>query len=493
MTRLKPLVTPLVVVGLTIGAILLGHRILFPPGGGYIVKAEFKDAAGLTKNADVKIGGVAGGKVKSLTLTKHDTALVTMELDKGSFPIGTGAKAASRPVNLLGEKYVDLDPGNLRAPVASGSSIPITRTSRPVELDDVLNMLDPDVRARLRILINEAGIGLGGRGTDLNALLEQLPPALDQTAQVVRRFSADGHALQSLIERSDRVLASIGPNDKGLEHLVQSAGDALAVTASRRRGLADTVRATPSTLRQLRASISQLGSTAGELKPMAVQLRAAAPPLASTLADLPRFAKEAKPALATARAVSPDLGKLGRRAQPTIARLRPTSEALERFATDLAPIADSFDNGSMKGMLGLINGWSRTIRRSDGLGHVFGLRITFDKELITHLLDRYVTPSLPAKKKSGAQSKGDLPKPAVTLPKLPKVGPIPGLPSAVNGILGGVQQAVDGVTKALGDTTGKALDNTGKAVGGLLKGGDGSGQQKRTSDAGRLLDYLVGP
>jgi phospholipid/cholesterol/gamma-HCH transport system substrate-binding protein len=485
---LKPLIAPLLVVLGTVAAIYLGNKLLFPEGGGYFVKAEFKDAAGLTKNSDVKIGGVPGGKVKSIKLTKRDTALVTMELDKGAFPLGAGASAASRPVNLLGEKYVDMQAGNLKKPVASGSLIPLSRTSRPVELDDVLNMLDPDVRARLRILINEAGIAMGGRGTDLNALIEQLPGALDQTGELVSRFSADSTALKQLIERSDRVLASVGPNDKGLEHLVTAARDALSVTASRRHQLADTVRSAPAALRQLRTSMRRLATTASDLEPMAVQLRGAAPQLASTLAELPQFAKDAKPALATAKAVSPDISRLGKQAQPTVARLKPTSEALDKVAADLAPIATSFDTGSMRGMLGLMNGWSRTIRRSDGLGHVFGLRITFDKELVTSLLDRYVTPVA----KGGPTSKTGPRKVAPKLPQLPKLPKVPGLPPMVNGVIGGVQKAVDDVNKILGNTSG--------AVGGVLKGitsggdaaGGAPGGQKR-SDAGRLLDYLVGP
>ena len=94
--------------------------VLATSGGeddGYVVRAEFRDAAGLRKNSDVKIGGVPGGKITKIALTAKDTAIVTMKLRDGAVPIGTGATADARPVNLLGEKYVDLRPGDLKRAV----------------------------------------------------------------------------------------------------------------------------------------------------------------------------------------------------------------------------------------------------------------------------------------------------------------------------------------------------------------------------------------
>jgi hypothetical protein len=147
-----------------------------------------------------------------------------------------------------------------------------------------------------------------------------------------------------------------------------------------------------------------------------------------------------------------------------------------------------------------MNGWSRTIRRSDGLGHVFGLNIQFNKELVTHLLDRYVDPVVAGntkKKKADAAPKSQ-PGTGKTLPGVPSVK------NTVTGVLGGVQKAVDGVGQALKDVTGKVgtgvqgvAGNVGGAVKGLLGGSQqGQAQPKsdgKTSAAGRLLDYLVGP
>ncbi|HYF27355.1 MAG TPA: MlaD family protein [Baekduia sp.] len=482
----RSLVKPLVVVLATVGVILGGQRILFPPGGGYIVKAEFDDSAGLTKNSDVKIGGVAGGKVKELELTDRDTALVTMELDDGAFPIGTGASAASRPVNLLGEKFVDMQAGDLSKPLPSGSFIPRSRTSRPVELDDVLNMLDPDVRARLRILINEAGIGMSGRKADFNKILEELPPALDRTGELVRQFSEDERTLGRLIEQSDRVVASMAREDEGLGRLVEAAQETFQTTVARRRELADTVRAAPGTLRQLRTTLTNLSGTAARLEPAATQLRAAAPHLTATLRELPGFARDAGPALTEIERTSPALARLGREGRPTIRRLRPTSVALERFARDFGQVAKSFDEHAMQGLLGLMNGWSRTIRRSDGLGHVFGLRIEVGQRQLQHVIDRYVTPNTKAKRRKERTER-----PAATEPVTTDV------PKAVDRVRKGledVKRTLDGATKPVQEVVGgvtKGLQDVSRGITDGLRRKE-QDQQRGRSDAKRLLDYLVG-
>lgn len=483
--RLRALLGPITVVALTVLAIVGGNRILFPPGGGYVVTAEFQDAAGLTKNSDVKIGGVAGGSITDLKLTDRDTALVTMELDEGAFPIGQGAKAASRPVNLLGEKYVDLNPGDLSKPLPDGTRIPLSRTSRPVELDDVLNTLQPDVRARLRIVINEAGIALAGRGTDLNKTIDQLPSALDQTTELVSSFSAENARLGSLIERSDKVLGTLAPKSGDLQDLVSSAADTLNVTARKRVQLADTVRAAPGALRQLRGTLTQLADTSERVEPFAAQLRKSAPPLAATLKELPSFAQDAKPALAAVRAASPSLTRLGVEARSPVRRLKPTSMSLATFAADLKPIVESFDNHAMKNLLGLMTGWSRTIAKSDGLGHLFGLRIMVDKVTASVVVDRYITPFLPKSKANQTLAKA-APQKATSEPRKPAARPqLPVVPKTGIG-------AVD-----------KALEDVGGAVNGLLPGlgrtltGNGSSRTAEPtsagSDVGALFDYLVGP
>lgn len=375
-----------------VAAVLILVVALVMTGGdsGYVTKAEFKDTNGLRKNSDVKIGGVPGGKITKIELTERDTGLVTMRLNEGAAPIGAGATADSRPVNLLGEKFVDLDPGDIKREAPSGTTIPIRRTGTPTELDDVLNMLDPTTRGRLRVLINEAGVGIAGHDSDINALLDRLPPSLRETQELISSFAADTDRLERLAVAGDRVVAELTTGKDDVTAFVDTAGRALQNTARNRENLGRTLDRAPGTIRQLRTTLGELSAAAARLKPAARELRATSAPLAGTLARLPRFADDAEPTLRAVRETSPTLERLGRRGAPIVARLEPTARELSRFSTVFDPFSTTLDN-QLNPLLTVMEGWARTIQTRDGAGHLFRTEAVPDPELVTALLGRLVS------------------------------------------------------------------------------------------------------
>jgi virulence factor Mce-like protein len=375
------------------GVVVIAVVIIFltrSSDDGYTVKAEFKDVNGLRKNSDVKIGGVPGGKITKIELTGRDTGLVTMKLRDGVFPIGTGATADSRPVNLLGEKFVDLNPGDPKHPEQSGATIPIKDTGTPAELDDVLNMLDPTTRGRLRVLINEAGIGIAGRDSDINALLDRLPPSLRETQQLVSSFATDTDRLKRLASEGDRVIGELADGKDDVTAFVDTAERTLKNTTANRENLGRTLDGAPGTIRQLRATLDQLGTASARLRPAARKLRATSKPLAGTLARLPQFADDAEPTLRAVRETSPTLDRLGRRGAPIVARLEPTARELSRFSTIFNPFSKTLDNQTNP-LLTVMEGWARTIQTRDNAGHLFRTEAIPDEEVVTGLLGRLLT------------------------------------------------------------------------------------------------------
>jgi phospholipid/cholesterol/gamma-HCH transport system substrate-binding protein len=372
-----------VLVALVVAVLLIGGS----DDGGYVVRAEFKDTNGLRKNSDVKIGGVPGGKISKIDLTSRDTAMVTMKLRDGAVPIGAGATADARPVNLLGEKYVDLRPGDLRKPVKGGTTIPLARTDTPVELDEVIDTLDPTTRGRLRVLINEAGIGLQGRGTDLNALLDRMPSSLREARELLASFAADTTQLKRLASTGDRVLTSFANGGDRLADLVQQGQRALQVTADNREKLGRSIDQAPSTLRQLNSTLTTLDSASARLKPAAAEIRRTAPPLSDTLQRLPVLEKNAKPTLSKVEDVSPALSRLGKGSTPVITDLRLPARELQRFSTVFDPLSTTLDSQT-RPLLRVMEGWTRTIQARDAAGHVFRTEAVLDEEVLTHLLSR---------------------------------------------------------------------------------------------------------
>lgn len=432
----------------------------------YTVRAEFKDAAALRPNQQVKIAGVRVGTVEKLEVTPHDTALATMKLDSAGAPVGAGARAFVRPVNLIGEKYVDLDGGDTRRPQPSGTFIPLRRTGTPVELDDLIDTLDATTRTRLAILIDQNGRALLGRGGDLGATLRRLPPALDRAGSLVAALARDNQALGRLVEESDTVVGAIAGQRRALGRLVGSAGAALDAVASRQRQLGATVGEAPGAITQLRETLGRLDTTAVALRPAAVGLRASAPGLTATLRALPGFAAAARPTLGTARRVAPTLGRLGRRATPVVRRLRPVAERLDEFGQGLEPVSGTLDSG-VGDLLGFLEGWARAIQTADGPSHMFRNQVNLSPELVTRLMSGYIDKSTARQNRTPTTRLT----PAPASPKLPSVK-LPKLPELQ---LPRLRDHVRDAVRKLNDVV----------------GGGTRGDQPDSSQT--LLDFLLGP
>lgn len=490
----------LAVVAVIAAAVLLG-------GGEkpYVVKAVYADASGLTKDYDVKVDGVPAGTIKKVDLDADDHAVLTLELDKGAAPIGAGAKAFARPANLLGEKFVDLRLGDRRRPQPSGTVIPISRTGTPVELDDVLNTLDAGTRARLRILINEAGTALAGRGADFNALLGALPGALDDTRRVVDDVNSENARLRRTISQASRVTSAVDGRRDDLQRVVVDASAALRAVAERRRQLGRTVAGAPSALAQLNGTLGELRRASSDLVPAGRALRRAAPPLQQVLTALPSFSEQTTATLEEAQNLAPVLSRLGREATPDVRRLATTARQLSTFAGDTAPVVRGLDRGVLKDAIGLMHGWSHVIARSDGLGHIFRVRATVDQELLTSALTRYMrgapklVPHLP--KKTPATTAAAPPAAPSAGGHAPKRPVVPAVKDAVGKVGNAVKDTVGKVDTTVKDTVDKVGDAVKNALNPLLgrkDAGAGAGAttpaapRSHDSDALRLFDYLFG-
>lgn len=452
-----------------------GMYLVFLTEDKYTAYVVLDDAGGILKNYNVKVGQVPAGKVTDIALTKGDDVRLKLELDDDAAPIGRGASAKVRPVNLLGEKYVDLDPGDLRNPLPEGSTIPKARTGVPIELDDALNVLDPDTRAAMRLIINEFGIAVAGRGADFNGVLNDLPPAVDAAERVVREVADENVALRAAITNGDRVLQSVAKGRDDLGDLVESAADALDTAAAKRAELGATVRNAPAALGQLRTTLAGLQTTADNLRPAARDLQAASPSLADTLARLPQFAKDAERALAAATKVSPTLSKLGRRSTPTLRLLRPTADRLAQFGADSDELMQTLaDKGGMKSLLRFIDGWTGVTGQRDSLGHVFRVHATIDSDVVASALDRLV----PKAKRKQRERK-----------RAPKVQtPATANPAPSNG--GETPRKIEvPLLPKLVDDVGAAVDGVLDRVGGLLQP---KGEAAPRDGKQSLLSYLLG-
>jgi phospholipid/cholesterol/gamma-HCH transport system substrate-binding protein len=281
---------------------------------GYEVKATFSNSANIATNSPVRIAGVDVGKVIS-TARDGDNTTVTFTVDGSGRPIHDDAFAAIRPrIFLEGNFFIELDPGSPSAPeLESGGTIPVSRTSTAVQIDEILTALQSPVRADLGRLLEGYGTALTNEPTAAEDLT-QLPEVKGKTG---------GEALNGAFKYggdagrygSQSLNALLGTEPGDLSRLVAGAGRAFGAFASRQRDLqslidnfnvftgalaaqstnvADTFRLLAPTLRVTHASLVSLNRTLPPLRTFAIELRPA-------VAELPDLISAGEPFLAQVR------------------------------------------------------------------------------------------------------------------------------------------------------------------------------------------------
>lgn len=358
------------------------------------VAVHLGSANGLREGTVVKVAGAEVGVIDELKVTDEDNIVAELKLDgdqAGAMHEGASARVVTS--NLLGSKYIDLSPGKAGGPEVD--EIPSSRVTYPVDLDQVLNVLDRDTRARLQILINEAGTALVGRAADFNVVLRQLPRDFSAAQRLVDRVTRENDALGATVDSSSRFVARIRGERRELGRMVDVARTTVSRVAQHRAALSHALEEAPGTLTTANRFLAELRGAVRPLRPGARALTATAGPLEDVLDEVPAFTDAAVPTLNEARRVAPTLTSLGDVATPILRRARPTLTALGTVAQSSAPLTRTLDV-SVDDTLGLIEGWARSIQQGDALGHIFRGKAIASAELVRSLLD---TPlPLPANK-----------------------------------------------------------------------------------------------
>jgi phospholipid/cholesterol/gamma-HCH transport system substrate-binding protein len=404
----------LAVVALAVGvAVVTGSK-----DDRYLLRAELADAGGLLKGANVRVDGVPVGKVEDVSVEKGDRVMARLRLEDSVAPVGRDVRASVQVDGLFGERYVEIKPGDTTRPAPSGSTIPKSRTSVSVRVDDVLDAIDLPTREALGVFLREQGVALVGRGRDLGAMLAALPPTLDSTGQLLGDFARDNRTLGRLVQESDRVVGSVARERPSLGRFVDSAGAALATLGSRHRDLGETVRRAPATLASARRALSSLEGAAVPLTSAARGLRATAPRLTETLEALPAFSRAAVPTLRTVRRVAPRLDRLGRRATPVVRRLKPLTADLTTYSAAANRFFDVLDRGT-NDLFGVMEGWARSTQPRDAASHIFRFGASSSSEAFGALLGDKPESATRGKRRS----RGAPHRPAAPLPEAPRRGP----------------------------------------------------------------------
>jgi ABC-type transporter Mla subunit MlaD len=280
------------------------------------------NAFGLTEGSDLRSKGVTIGKVEKLDVQRSTArALATIVVTLPSFAgFHADVFCEVKPQSLIGEYYMDCDPGRKQGPAPR--TIPVKQTGGTIPPDLVLDILRRPARERFGLILTELGIGFAARGEDVQTTLRRAVPALRETDKVLRILDANRRTLNQLTRNADTVLAGLARNRRNVGRFVHEAGDTTQASASRAGALSATVDKLPRFLRELRPTLADLGTTARLQTPALHDLRRAAPDLTEFLQRLGPFADSARPAVRGLGRASDTGITAVREARSTVSQLR---------------------------------------------------------------------------------------------------------------------------------------------------------------------------
>jgi len=332
------------IVALTVFA--FGRDALFPRGTE--VKAIFASGTQLKSGSAVRRGGLDVGEVLRVRASEDGRALVTMRIKPDADPIRADSRMAIRPrLAFEGNFYVDVVGGTADSPIAGkGDTFPITQTSVPVQLDQVLSSFDDPVREASKRLVTSLSTGLGaGSGAasaatstfgaeGLKAAARALADALPSVARVssAARGQAPGD-LGRALDSTANLTATLAENPQALSDVVASYDRVIGRLAASDRDLASSLRSASSTLQTAPASLRKLDRMLPELTRFATNLR----PTLRELPDTTRPANRAFAQLATLTRKQ-ELPALTSALDDPIRRLPSVSRQLQFALPMLSPI-----------------------------------------------------------------------------------------------------------------------------------------------------------
>lgn len=239
------------------------------------VTAYFSQAISVYKGTDVDVMGVRIGRVTAV-VPDGDQVRVEMEYE-GKYKLPQGVKAAVITPTLVADRFVQLAPAyGGGTPLASGGSIPLSRTAVPVELDkiygslaDLTEALGPNganKKGALSDLLHASAQALKGNGELGNETIAKLSQAtttlgdnsdaifgtVGNLAKVTATLQANDQVVGQFMTRLSKVSTQLAGERGDLRQALVAIADALGVVRSfvhdNRKAVVDDVKGLTTTL-----------------------------------------------------------------------------------------------------------------------------------------------------------------------------------------------------------------------------------------------------
>ena len=263
--RTGQLTTHRVVMGaLALILIFLGVVVAFRSTRGvplvprYNLDVEVPTAGKLTAGADIMIAGNRVGNVTDVKAVVSDegtpAALMSLGISKKYEPLPADSTFSVHLIGALGHKYIEIRPGSSSQDLADGAYVPLSgnpNSDTVTDIDQVLNTQTESARAGTRSTFEALGMGLAGRGMDINGFLEHFPTTLKESAAAQRIINAPSTNLAGLISGLNSFYAELAPTTPVIPQLVTDLDLTFRAFDSSKSELQDAIGKSPEALATL--------------------------------------------------------------------------------------------------------------------------------------------------------------------------------------------------------------------------------------------------
>jgi phospholipid/cholesterol/gamma-HCH transport system substrate-binding protein len=401
----------LLLVGALVAAVVV--VVLLVSGGGssngYVVRAIFDNGAYLVNGEEVRVAGANVGEIESVEVTMPGEtvaykqgkpvsvpgkAVIVMDITDPSFQdFRQDATCQIRPQSLIGEKFVDCRPTLPRAPgsqpapplkqIPEGQPgageylLPLGNNGTSVDPDLINNIQSLPYAQRFRLILNELGAGLAGRGEDLEVLVKRANPVLRDVDRLFGILSAQRNQLAQLASDSEEILRPLSRESTHVAGFFSNAGAAAQASSERGAQLEESLRKFPTFLTEFRKTMRELQGFSDAATPVFEDFGTAAPSLTDATRTLAPFSEALTVSLRSLGAAGEASGPLFREADPVVRKARDLAKSGVLPTNELAKLFTSLrKTGGWDGLVELIYNSTASLNGFDQYGHFGRTRVT---------------------------------------------------------------------------------------------------------------------
>ncbi|HYH52495.1 MAG TPA: hypothetical protein VD761_00025, partial [Solirubrobacterales bacterium] len=223
---------------------------------------------------------------------------------------------------------------------------------------------------RFRLIFNELGAGLAGRGDDLEVLVKRANPVLRDVDRLFGILSAQRDRLAQLTSDSDEIMRPFARERAQVAGFFSNAGAAAEASSERGAELEASLRKFPTFLREFRLTMRSLQGFSDAAAPVLADFGKAAPAFTDATRTLAPFSEATTVSLKSLGETGEAAGPLFREADPIVRKSTALAKSGAKPTTELAELFTSIEETKgWDALVELIYNTTATFNGFDQYGH----------------------------------------------------------------------------------------------------------------------------